>query len=329
MDIYNYNKTIYNEPFIAQRADPYVYKHTNGVYYFTASVPEYDRIVLRKADFFEGLPKAEEVTVWEKHSEGIMSIHIWAPEIHYINGAWYIYYAAGEKDDIWAIRPYVLECKHIDPIKGEWHELGQMKGADVYTFRDFSLDMTVFCHNKQWYCAWAEKVSVGKKISNLYIARLKSPSQLESQQVLLSSPDYDWERIGFWVNEGPAFIKHGDRIYLTYSASETGACYCMGILSANIDADLLDPKVWKKERLPALKTDFEKGLIGPGHNSFTKSEDDKKDIMVFHARNYDVIEGDPLNDPNRNTYCMYIEWDENEKPVFSFNESTTWLSSEY
>ncbi|MFA9463573.1 MAG: family 43 glycosylhydrolase [Velocimicrobium sp.] len=317
----NYKKTSYNEPFIAQRADPYVYKHTNGIYYFTASVPEYDKIVLRKATTLRGLAKAEEITIWNRHKDGIMSIHIWAPEIHFIKDAWYIYYAAGSKDDIWAIRPYVLECKDADPMKGNWKELGPIKGADAYTFQDFSLDMTVFSHKKEWYCVWAEKVSVGKKISNLYIAKMKAPNQLESQQVLLSSPDYDWERVGFWVNEGPAFLEHGDKIYLTYSASETGTCYCIGMLSANKDTDLLDPKVWKKERQPVVKTDWEKGLIGPGHNSFTKSEDEEDDIMIYHARNYDEIQGNPLYDPNRHTYCMHLQWDEKGKPIFEFEQS--------
>ena len=32
----------YNEPWILQRADPYVYRHTDGNYYFTASIPAYD-----------------------------------------------------------------------------------------------------------------------------------------------------------------------------------------------------------------------------------------------------------------------------------------------
>ena len=44
------NTLKYNKPWILQRADPYVYRHTDGAYYFTASVPEYDRIVLRKSD---------------------------------------------------------------------------------------------------------------------------------------------------------------------------------------------------------------------------------------------------------------------------------------
>ena len=44
----------YNEPWILQRADPYVYRHTDGNYYFTASVPAYDRIVLRRSETLAG-----------------------------------------------------------------------------------------------------------------------------------------------------------------------------------------------------------------------------------------------------------------------------------
>ncbi len=57
----------YNEPWILQRADPYVYRHTDGNYYFTASVPAYDRIVLRRSKTLAGLKDAEEITVWKKH----------------------------------------------------------------------------------------------------------------------------------------------------------------------------------------------------------------------------------------------------------------------
>lgn len=74
----------YNEPWILQRADPYVYRHTDGTYYFTASVPEYDRIVLRSASHLADLADAEEHEVWHKHESGPQSIHIWAPELHYL-----------------------------------------------------------------------------------------------------------------------------------------------------------------------------------------------------------------------------------------------------
>jgi GH43 family beta-xylosidase len=29
-----------------------------------------------------------------------MAVHIWAPEIHFIDGKWYIYFTAGRSDDI-------------------------------------------------------------------------------------------------------------------------------------------------------------------------------------------------------------------------------------
>ena len=311
----------YNEPWILQRADPYVYRHTDGTYYFTASVPAYDRIVLRKSSTLDGLKDAGETTVWVKHDTGIMSKHIWAPELHYLMGKWYIYYAGGDIADEWAIRPYVLECQGQDPVKDPWVEKGKMKRAegDVFSFEAFSLDATVFCNKGKYYYVWAEKVSVGPQISNLYIAEMENPCQLKTIQVLLTTPDYDWERVGFWVNEGPAVIKHQGKIYLTFSASETGAAYCMGMLTADEDADLLDPRSWSKDRYPVLKTDAEKGIYGPGHNSFTTDEEGNP-VMVYHARTEEKIEGNPLYNPNRHAMLMKVRWDEvTGRPVFSYD----------
>ena len=308
----------YNKPWILQRADPYVYRHTDGVYYFTASVPSYDGIVLRRASTLAGLADAEEVEVWHKHESGIMSCHIWAPELHYISGVWYIYYAGGDKDDIWAIRPYVLECRDADPVTGVWTERGKMGRADedTFSFEAFSMDATVFENQGQWYYIWAEKVGVGKQISNLYIAQMETPWKLKTVQVLLTTPDYDWERVGFWVNEGPAVLKRNGRIYVTYSASETGVDYCMGMLTADENADLLDPLSWKKERYPVLRSDRESGIYGPGHNSFTVDEEGN-DILVYHARTETEIVGDPLYNPNRHAMLMKFGW-ENDRPVFRF-----------
>ncbi len=313
------NTLNYNEPWIVQRADPYVYRHTDGTYYFTASVPAYDGIILRRADSLSALAEAEEVEIWHKHESGPMSIHIWAPELHYIDGAWYIYFAGGDKDDIWNIRPYVLECKDEDPVTGKWTELGKMQRADddEFSFEAFSLDMTVFDNKGTYYCVWAEKVGVGKQISNLYIAELEKPWKLKTVQVLLSTPDYDWERVGFWVNEGPAVLKKNGKIFLTYSASETGKAYCMGMLTASEDADLLDPKSWIKQRDPVLASDESLGIYGPGHNSFTV-DDNGEDICVYHARSDEEIEGDPLYNPNRHARLMKIGWDENGAPVFTY-----------
>ena len=309
----------YNKPWILQRADPYVYKHTDGTYYFTASIPAYDGIVLRHSDTLAGLKDAEEVRVWQKHDKGIMSEHIWAPELHYLDGKWYIYYAGGDIDDVWAIRPYILECADQDPMTGNWVEKGKMTRAeeDEFSFEAFSLDGTVFENRGKHYYIWAEKVGVGKQISNLYIAEMENPCKLKTVQVLLTTPDYDWERIGFWVNDGPAVIHHDGKIYMTYSASETGAAYCMGMLSISEDADLLDPAMWKKERYPVLETNAEKGIYGPGHNSFTEDEQGNP-IMVYHARTEEKIEGNPLYNPNRHAMLMKLTWGEDGRPVFKY-----------
>lgn len=79
---------------IAQRADPHIWKHTDGFYYFTATVPAYDRIVMRRSTTLQGLASAAEQTIWTRHASGEMAAHIWAPEIHFIDGRWYIYFAA-------------------------------------------------------------------------------------------------------------------------------------------------------------------------------------------------------------------------------------------
>ena len=312
-------KEMYNKVWIQKRADPYVYKHTDGTYYFTASLPDYDGIALRKADKLFDLKDAPEKMIWKKHDKGIMSFHVWAPELHFIFGKWYIYFAAGDVDDIWAIRPYVLECRGDDPFNDEWIEKGMMQCSDEdpFSFRAFSLDATVLENHGEYYFIWAEKVGVGKQISNLYIAKMESATKLSTVQVLLTTPDYDWERVGFWVNEGPAFIKHDGKIYMTYSASETGVVYCIGMLSADENDDLLDPKSWTKSRMPVLKTSEELKIYGPGHNSFTVN-DEGEPVMIYHARTEAEIVGNPLYNPNRHAMVMKVKWNESGEPEFSY-----------
>jgi len=101
---------MYPNPFIPERADPYIVKGPDGFYYFTASYPAlynadngYDRIILRKSETVTGLKDAEEKTIWIAHEKGTMAKHIWAPEIHFINSKWYIFFAAGDSDNVWNI----------------------------------------------------------------------------------------------------------------------------------------------------------------------------------------------------------------------------------
>ncbi|WP_336774730.1 glycoside hydrolase family 43 protein [Paenibacillus sp. MMO-58] len=299
----------YLKPWIVNRADPYVLKHTDGLYYFTASVPEYDRLVLRKAATLDGLVNAQETVIWRKHETGEMGNHIWAPELHFIDGKWYVYFAAGTAEDQWAIRPYVLECSDEDPITGTWVE----KGKIVLDFESFSLDATTFQHNGERYLIWAQ---YKESDSNLYIAKLANPWTIKGQQVLISTPEYDWEIQGYRVNEGPAVLLRNGRIFVAFSASATDHRYCMGLLEASLDADLLDPRSWTKHPKPVFETNEETENYGPGHNSFTVSEDGSTDLMVYHARPYKELIGSPLSDPNRHARIQAFTWKEDGTPNF-------------
>ncbi len=149
----------YPTPLLKKQADPWIYKHTDGYYHFTASAPEFDRIDLRRAKTIEGLREADPVTIWEKHESGPMSELIWAPELHYVKGKWYVYFAAAPTKDphpehnTFQHRMYVLENEHVNPLEGDWEEKGQVKTE----WESFSLDATVFEHEGRLYYVWAHQ----------------------------------------------------------------------------------------------------------------------------------------------------------------------------
>jgi GH43 family beta-xylosidase len=298
-------------PLILQRADPHVFRHADGYYYFMGTVPEYDRLELRRARTIEDLATAEPKVIWRKHATGPMGAHIWAPEIHFIDGKWYIYFAAGEAEKIWNIRIYVLENAAANPFEGEWTERGQLKTQ----WESFALDATTFVHRGQRYLAWAQHDPGKKNNTDLYLAKMDNPVSITGTPVQLSTPEYDWEKVRYQVNEGPAFIARGDRVFLAYSAAGTGAEYSVGLLAADASADLLDPRSWTKSPTPVFATSEANGIFGPGHNTFVQAPDGT-DLLVYHARNYRDIRGDPLRDPNRHTRVQPLTWRADGTPDF-------------
>lgn len=318
----------YPNPFIPERADPYVTRGSDGYYYFTASYPAlhdefhgYDRIILRRSKTVEGLASAEEKTVWLAHKDGIMAKHIWAPEIHEIKGKWYIFFAAGNSDDKWHIRPYVLSCNGSDPINDSWTERGRVQPLteDKVSFNSFSLDMTYFEHKGKHYLIWAEIIGA----SSLFMAETdpECPWKLTSMPILLSKPEFDWEKVRFSVNEGASVLKGKDKLFIFFSASGTGSEYCMGYLWADNEADLMDISSWSKTTEPVLSTKDLTGESGPGHNSFVYDEEGSL-LLVYHARpeahfekKCGTYDDEPLYDPCRHARIKEVTFDEKGFPV--------------
>jgi GH43 family beta-xylosidase len=293
-------------PLISQRADPWVIRRT-GLYYFTASVPEYDRLVLRSASSIAGLGSAPESVIWRRPSAGPLGGHIWAPELHHFDCQWHLYCAAGDSDDLFRSRMYVMSNPEPDPAGPGWGP-----PVRIHTHKEsFSLDATTFEHQGTRFLVWAQM----DPDSSLFIAPLLSPSVLAGPPVRIADPTMDWETIGHRVNEGPSVIKHAGRIFLTFSASATDSNYCVGLLTAGADADLLDPSSWTKSPLPLLASSDETEEYGPGHNSFTVDEAGN-DVIVYHARSYREIAGHPLHEPNRHTRVRRVAWSPEGWPSF-------------
>ena len=322
----------YPNPFILERADPYVTKGPDGYYYFTASYPMksdhdpegYDRVILRRSRSLTGLAEAEEITVWRVSDTTQSHRFIWAPELHFIAGKWYVFYAGSEDaENRWAFDCHVLMCDSDDPYTGTWIEKGKFRALpeDTFSFTGFSLDMTYFEAAGKSYVIWAQHNE--EKISCLYLGEVNpaEPWKLISMPMLLTKPEYDWEKVRYAVNEGPAVLQHDGRLFVCFSASGTGPEYCVGVLEAELTSNLLSPSSWKKQDKPLLTSDDLTDEYGPGHNSFTKDENGN-DVFVYHARSKECFEGtcgyagnDPLYDPCRHARLHTVTWAADGMPI--------------
>lgn len=318
---------MYKTPFIIERADPHVYKHTDGLYYMTASVPAYDLIEVRCGKTLEELETNEVKNVWFKHKAGTgeQSELIWAPEVHYVEGEFYIYYAAShttkehDYDKTFQHRMYAIKCSGQNPMEDEWEECGQ-----IITRQDsFCLDATVCQTSTGNYYIWAQKEIGSDSNSNIYIAKMLTPTTLSDKQVCISKPELYWETRGFKVNEGPSTLIHEGRVFLTISGSATDENYCIGLLYADVDAELDDIASWTKLDYPLMETDEDNNRIGPGHNSFTYDENGRP-LIVYHCRPEKVSLEEALYNPNRDMCIQPVYFDDNNIMYFDKPSRMTW-----
>jgi GH43 family beta-xylosidase len=186
-----------------------------------------------------------------------------------------------------------VENSSADPLQGEW----VMKGKISDPTDKWAIDGTVFENRGKLYMAWSGWEGDVNGTQNIYIARLKDPWRVEGKRVMISAPEYPWEKVGDLnpgkdsanpphvdVNEGPAFLQRGDKVFLVYSASGCWTDhYAMGMLTASAGSDLLEPASWKKSPLPVFRGSPEAQAFGPGHNCFFKSPDGKEDWILYHA----------------------------------------------
>ncbi len=273
-------------PILTSAPDPWVWQQ-DGYYYFTHTTAV--NLKLYRTRDITKLAQAESKVVWTPPYSGMNSKQIWAPEIHFLDGhggnrRWYFYYAADDGDNH-NHRMWVLENASENPLEGEWVDKGQLMLPDD----KWAIDVSVFEHKGQLYCIWSGWEGDENVSQNIYIVKMQNPWTPEGERVMISTPEYDWEKQGSnddlpTVNEGPQFLQKDKNLFIVYSASGCWTDdYTLGLLTTSADADLMNPNSWKKSETPVFEKNPQGRAFAPGHNGFFKSPDGKEDWIIYHA----------------------------------------------
>ncbi|MHB2020671.1 MAG: glycoside hydrolase family 43 protein, partial [Candidatus Xenobia bacterium] len=234
---------------------------------------------------------------------------VWAPEVVYRNGQFYMYYSVTKQSTDWRVQE---ANRHIavavaDRPEGPFVDSGKAVtpywAIDATIFRDpDSGDETLFASyldEAKWHGA------------GIIADRMKNPFAVAGQPSLVSRGNQAWEdKDGNpgngsvrYTNEGPTVLKHDGHYYLMYSGGSWDLpTYALGwAWSDRIFDGGLDGPGWHKMVPPLLQST---GFVeGPGHNAVVKAPNNFDDICFYHARSV------PFLDPwNRLPFAQRLLW---------------------
>lgn len=298
----------YVNPIIGQEsADPYVI-YTNGFYYFLRTTG--GGVTIWKSATLQGVGSGSAVTVFSTNPNGPIKSDIWAPELHYLDGKWYVY-ACGNTMGSLSLgiqQMFVLESDTQDP-QGSYTYKGILGPGTP------AIDASVLVRDSDGakFVIYSRFESVNSEnVQSIYLAPLINPWTLGATPVRLSSPTYPWERVVGLVNEGPIALKRNGKTFIVYSASYTSTPdYCLGML-VNTDGNYTNAASWTKLSNPVFRRRDANNVYGPGHNGFTKSPGGTEDWIVYHATS------DPTGDQRgkRSVRIQKFLWNSDDTPNF-------------
>ncbi|TWT65209.1 glycoside hydrolase family 43 protein [Allorhodopirellula solitaria] len=304
----------FTNPLLPSGPDPWTIYH-EGMFYYIRSAG--GGIVLMRTPDITQLRRAEKQVIWKAPPGTDHSKEIWAPEIHYLRGKWYVYVAADDGQNA-NHRMFVLENAAEDPFTGSFEVKSKLK-TDAED--NWAIDGSVFEHAGELYFVWSgwAEPPTDSETQNIYIARMADPWTIDSERVLLSTPELPWERHweglsrAVYVNEGPQILVHGSKMHIVYSASGCWTPdYALGLLTADATADPMNPDAWTKSPQPVFQQSPERGVYGTGHNCFFKSPDGREDWILYHAN--DNPEDGCGN--KRSPRAQPFRWSDEDMPIF-------------
>ncbi|MCC9135356.1 family 43 glycosylhydrolase [Pontibacter silvestris] len=275
---------------VSDGADPWVIKKEDNYYFCGSAGGGVEGIYVSKSKKLT--EPGKKVVVWKAPDSGWNQSSIWAPELHFFNGKWYIYYAAAKKPGSPFLfqRAGVLESASDDPF-GPYIDKGMLYTGDSIqdpspSTAKWAIDLTPLKLNGQLYAVWSgweENAETDKTKQHLYIAKMSNPWTISSNRVKISSPTKSWETGGeLDLNEGPQFLKN-KKAFIIYSTHESWLKeYRLGQLAlADTTLSPMEPDNWVKSGPVFQGTDK---VFGVGHPSFSKSPDGTEDWIIYHAK---------------------------------------------
>lgn len=274
-------QTFTNPVFNSQ--DPWV-TYVNGTYYYSESYCGVADICVKTSSTLTGLSSAPWIGLWS-HGQNTdpNGSDIWAPEIHFLNGNWYIYYAADNGNNnnhhLFILQsssgsptgPYVegntgLPHGQLNESTGNW-----AIDPDVFVAGDGNLYITFSCTNQ----------NNSNFPQRICLAPMSNPLTISGATVFLSTPDQYWETRDAAIQEGPVGYTRNGNTYITYSGSASWVAndYAVGLLK-NTSANILNPSSWVKSG-PIL--DHHSNVFGPGSVVFVPSIDGSEYWVLYHG----------------------------------------------
>lgn len=292
----------FTNPIVDSGADPWVISWKDDYYY--CRVVKGGKICISKTKRLQDIGTAAKVEVWSPLEGTAYSKGIWAPELHYLDGRWYIYFAADDGENA-NHRMYALEGNSRNP-QGAY----TFKGKIAAPTDRWAIDGTVLVlDDGSKYFVWSGWEGFENVQQNLYIAPMSNPWSIGGERVCISAPEYVWERVGTpYVNEGPQVLKRDGQIYIIYSASGSWTDdYCLGQLTY-VGGDVMKKESWMKKTAPVFSKTPD--VFGPGHACFVKSPDGIEDWIVYHAAKHSGAGW------NRNVRTQRFTWHADGSPSF-------------
>lgn len=293
-------------------ADPCVmYDRESGLYYGINTTGDKELRIYRAKSLADLYHNGEEAVAYRDCDEEKTYGPMWAPELYHFGNRWYIYTVSAANPDRSGIKHCIcLESNTNDPFDG-------FHCAAHFMPDKFFIDPTVYYDEKsgKYYMCYSP-AACGDVFQTLAIAEMDTPTHIVREGEIIAKPELNWELVPPYVGdgsivEGAYFVKHGDRLFILYSANGCWSDrYCIGLLEYK-GGDLLKKESWEKYDEPIFEMCAEEKVFGPGHATFFTSPDGTETWICHHCmhEHNETCEG-----TIRFVHCQKVYFDETGFP---------------